>query len=139
MMPQESIFVDTSAWLAIADKDDAHHRKAAFIFPSLLKNYRSLITSNLVIAEAYILILNELGHKAAIDFLERLKASPRILKIYSTEEIEASAEKILIKYNDQDFSYADSVSFGIMRKEKIRKAFCFDKHFLTAGFECIPK
>lgn len=139
MMPQENIFVDTSAWLALADKDDAHHRKAAFIFPSLLKNYRSLITSNLVIAEAYILILNELGHKAAIDFLERLKASPRILKIYSTEEIEASAEKMLIKYNDQDFSYADSVSFAIMRKEKIRKAFCFDKHFLTAGFESIPK
>src|SRR3990170_8815494 len=105
MIFNENIFVDTSAWLALADKDDAYHRRAALIFPSLLKNYRSLITSNLVIAEAYILILNELGHKAAIDFLERLKASPRILKIYATEEIEASAEKILIKYNDQDFSY----------------------------------
>ncbi len=139
MISQENIFVDTSAWLALADNDDTHHRKAALIFPSLLKTYRGLITSNLVIAEAYILILNELGHKAAIDFLERLKASPRILKIYSTEEIEASAEKILIKYNDQDFSYADSVSFAIMKKEKIRKAFCFDKHFLTAGFESIPK
>ena len=139
MIFNENIFVDTSAWLALADKDDAYHRRAALIFPSLLKNYRSLITSNLVIAEAYILILNELGHKAAIDFLERLKASPRILKMYATEEIEASAEKILIKYNDQDFSYADSVSFAIMRKEKIKKAFCFDKHFLTAGFESIPK
>ncbi len=139
MISPENIFLDTSAWLALADKDDAHHRKAAHIFPYLLKIHRSLVTSNLVIAEAYILILNELGHMAAIDFLERLKASPRILKIYSTEEIEASAEKILIKYNDQDFSYTDSVSFAIMRKENIKKAFCFDKHFLTAGFENIPK
>jgi predicted nucleic acid-binding protein len=65
----ETIFVDTGAWVALADKDDAHHTEAASIYPSLLKTERSLVTSNLVIAEAYILILNELGHQAAILFL----------------------------------------------------------------------
>jgi predicted nucleic acid-binding protein len=82
----------------LADKDDAHHIDAASIYPSLLKTQRSLITSNLVIAEAYILILNELGHPAAINFLGRLKASPRILRIFSSEDIESEAEKILKQY-----------------------------------------
>ena len=68
------------------------------------------------------------------NFLERIKASPRILKIYSNEEIETEAEGILAKYSDQDFSYTDAVSFVIMKRQKIRKAFCFDKHFVTAGF-----
>jgi hypothetical protein len=93
---------------------------------------------NFVIAETYIIILNELGHKLAIDFLEKLKASPRILKIYSNEDIEAEAEPILVKYSDQDFSYTDAVSFVIMKRQKIRKAFSFDKHFVIEGFVNIP-
>jgi len=138
MMVLEDIFVDTSAWIALVDKDDSHHKEAASSYPSLLKNHRNLITSNFVIAETYIIILNELGHKLAIDFLEKLKASPRILKIYSNEDIEAEAEPILAKYSDQDFSYTDAVSFVIMKRQKIRKAFSFDKHFVIAGFVNIP-
>jgi len=137
MLP-ESIFVDTGAWVALADRDDAHHLKAASIYPTLLKTQRRLITSNLVIAESYILILNELGHQAAIHYLEAIKTSPRILKIYSNEDLESEAEELLIRYSDQDFSYADAVSFAIMKREKIKKAFSFDSHFLTAGFINIP-
>ncbi len=58
----EDVFVDTSAWVAVADKNESYHKKAAFIYPTLLKTKKSLITSNLVIAETYILILHELGH-----------------------------------------------------------------------------
>jgi predicted nucleic acid-binding protein len=90
------------------------------------------------VAETYIVLLKELGHKAAIEFLERIKASPRILKIFSNENIEAEAEGILVKYVDQEFSYVDAVSFVIMKRQKIRRAFCFDKHFVTAGFMNVP-
>jgi uncharacterized protein len=134
----ENVFVDTSAWVALADTNDANHKKAIAIYPSLLRNLKGFITSNLVIAETYIVLLNELGHQAAIHFLEKVKASPRILRIYSNDDIERDAGDILRKYDDQDFSYADAVSFVIMRRQKIRKAFCFDKHFTTAGFERVP-
>jgi predicted nucleic acid-binding protein len=137
MTIREDVFVDTSAWIALADKDDAYHKKAASLYPSLLKNYKSLITSNLIIAETYVLILNELGYDAALRFIEGVRTSPRILKVYSTGEIEAGAEEILTKFTDQDFSYTDAVSFVIMKRQKVRKAFCFDKHFLIAGFESI--
>ncbi len=134
----EDIFIDTSAWIALADKDDSHHKEAASSYPSLLKNHRNLITSNFVIAETYIIILNELGHQPAIAFLEKLKASPRILKVFSNEDVEAEGELILAKYGDQNFSYTDAVSFVIMKRQKIKKAFSFDKHFLIAGFVNIP-
>ncbi len=134
----DDIFVDTSAWVALADKDDSHHRDAASSYPSIFKNHKSLVTSNLIIAETYILLLKELRHKAAIEFLERIKASPRILRIYSNENVETEAEGILAKFTDQDFSYTDAVSFVMMKRQKIRKAFCFDKHFVTAGFTNIP-
>jgi predicted nucleic acid-binding protein len=138
MMFPENVFVDTSAWVALADNDDSNHKKAAAVYPSLLQNQKSLMTSNLVIAETYVLLLNELGHRAAIHFLEKIKASPRIVRIYSNDDIERDGEELLKKCDDQDFSYADAVSFVIMKRQEMRKAFCFDRHFATAGFEIIP-
>jgi predicted nucleic acid-binding protein len=138
MTTGQVIFVDTSAWVALADRRDAHHRKAASVFPSLLRQSRSLVTSNLVIAETYILLRKEMGRTAAASFLEKIKASPRVMKICSDEETESEAEKILAKYKDQDFSYTDAVSFAIMHRMGIKKAFCFDRHFMAAGFEKIP-
>lgn len=137
-MYPEHIFVDTGALFALADKDDSHHKEATLIFPSLLKTYKGLITSNLVIAESYILILKNLGHTAAIKFLERIGSSPRIIRIYSTPDTEAKAEKILKKYQDQDFSYTDAVSFVIMKMHRIKKSFSFDKNFSTMGFTGLP-
>jgi predicted nucleic acid-binding protein len=134
MMSLENIFVDSSAWVALADKDDANHKEAASLYPLLPKSKKVLVTSNLIIAETYILILNELGRQAALNFLARLKASPRILRVYSNEDIEAEVQEILSRVIDQDFSYTDAVSFVMMKRQKIKRAFCFDKHFVIAGF-----
>jgi len=138
MRALEDIFVDSSAWIALADEDDLHHKEAAAAYPSILKNAKILVTSNLVIAETYVVVLNEMGHREAIEFLELIKASPRILKTYSNESVEADAERTLSKYSDQSFSYTDAVSFAIMKRQKIRKAFSFDNHFVIAGFINLP-
>lgn len=131
------LFVDAGAWIALADADDQHHAAAAKLYPKLLKNYRRLVTTNLVVAEAYILIRRELGHEAGMTFLNRIKASPRIEKVYVDAELETQAETILGCYQDQLFSYADAVSFALMRERGIEEAFAFDKHFVVAGFSLV--
>jgi uncharacterized protein len=138
MRALEDIFVDSSAWIALADRDDSHHKAAAEACPIILKNYKTLVASNLIIAETYIMLLKALGLQVALEFLERIKASPRILKIYSNEDVETEAERILSKYSDHDFSYTDAVSFAIMKRHGIKKAFSFDKHFTVAGFINLP-
>src|SRR3990172_9217897 len=137
-MEHEDIFVDTGAWVALADEDDTHHGNAIANYPGLLKSSRSLITTNLVVAESYVIIMNELGNMAAVRFLDGVNGSPRIVKVYSNDNIEKEAEELLKRYDDQDFSYCDSVSFTIMKQKKIKKAFAFDKHFQTMGFVRIP-
>ncbi len=134
----EEIFVDSGAWVAIANKNDTYHSVAIRIYPELLANYRSLTTTNLVAAEAHVIIRKELGHRAAIEFLEGIRASPRIERVISSFDLESEAERILKKYDDQDFSYTDAVSFALMHARGIKEAFAFDSHFSTMGFQRLP-
>ena len=137
-MKNNTIFIDTGAWYALADRTDEHHNRAVKKYPALLKRYHHLTTTNLEVAETYILIRRALGFQPAVSFLNNLSSSLRITKIYSDTTLEFKTEKILAKYQDQDFSYTDAVSFAVMRELKIGKAFAFDSHFSTAGFIITP-
>lgn len=134
----EEVFVDAGAWIALADRDDEHHKEASSLYPELLRRYGRLVTSNLVISEVYVIMRRALGHRLAISFLERVKASPRIERVFSTEDLEEEAVSILRQYSDQDFSLTDAVSFALMKSRAISTAFAFDEHFSTAGFVVIP-
>jgi len=133
----KDLFIDTSAWYALADSFDQYHEQAGKLFPRALQEYGRLVTTNLVVAETYILIRRELGHEAAITFLEKIAASPKLTRMYSDSVLEAEAEAILRRFNDQDFSFTDAVSFAFMKQNNIATAFAFDSHFLTAGFTLI--
>lgn len=136
-MPRR-VFVDTGAWLALADSNDGLHEAAVAAYPLILQKDTRLVTTNLVIGETYNLIRRRLGHSPAIRFLQSLRVSPRLDKYYSTAEWEKAAEHLLQRYADQDFSFVDAVSFAMMQSEEISQAFAFDKHFLTAGFLLLP-
>lgn len=137
-MRKRTVFVDTGAWYALADRSDQYHDRAIGIYPELLRGYQRLITTNLVVSETYILVRRALGHREAMTFLESIEASPRVIKIYSDESLESTAKDILRQYEDQDFSYTDGVSFAAMMQKEIEDAFSFDQHFRTAGFRLIP-
>jgi predicted nucleic acid-binding protein len=137
-MKKRTVFVDTGAWFALADRSDQYHDQAIGIYPELLRGYQKLVTTNLVVSETYILVRRALGHREAMTFLESIEASPRVIKIYSDESLEAAAKDILRQYEDQDFSYTDGVSFAAMMQKEIEEAFSFDQHFRTAGFRLIP-
>jgi len=75
-----------------------------------------------------------MGQKVAVQFLDSLENSPRLLIIYSDDKIETDAQQFLRQYADQKFSYVDAVSFAVMKQREITEAFAFDHHFLVAGF-----
>jgi predicted nucleic acid-binding protein len=130
-------FVDAGAWIALADRTDAHHGAARAIHERLTAARRPLVTTNLVVAEAFVLIRRSGGHAAAMRFLEALRSAGRLTVVYAHGEHHEQAEDILRRFADQDFSLADAVSFAIMREKELTEAFAFDAHFPTAGFRLL--
>jgi len=128
------VFVDSSAWLALADRRDKFHETAAAVYPQLLQHQPRLVTTNLIIAESFALIRYRLGYEPGIRFLRSLRQSQRLVRLYADETVELVAEQLLEKYADQDFSLVDAVSFVVMRQNELAQVFAFDHHFQVMGF-----
>lgn len=132
------IFVDSGAWLALADRRDKFHAVAVDSYPRLLRQPIRLVTSNLVVAESYNLISRRLGHEPGIRFLKSLRGSSRLLRVYADDSVTIEAETVLAQYEDQDFSLVDAVSFTLMRQRGIEQVFAFDYHFQVMGYTLLP-
>lgn len=59
------IFVDTSAFYALIDRSDRYHSQASALWPDLLDDGVSLITSNYVVWETVGLLQKRIGFAAA--------------------------------------------------------------------------
>ena len=132
------VFVDASAWIAVSDRRDKFFPAASAEYTRLIYERYLLVTTNLVIAEAYILIRRTGGHASAMRLLGSLNSSPRLIRVYSDARVESLAEAILGKHADQDFSFADAVSFVVMQERGIPAAFTFDSHFASLAFRMLP-
>ena len=63
-------------------------------------------------------------------------ASALRLPISSALEREA-VTRWLDRFSDQAFSLIDAVSFEVMQRTRVTRAFAFDRHFEIAGFELL--
>lgn len=82
------IFVDTGAWYALVDNDDADHAAAAAF---LAANTIPLITTNYVFSESVTLIRYRIGIDAARIFGEKLKESAFVRMVAVTQADEDRA------------------------------------------------
>ena len=133
-MPAE-FFVDTSAWYPLIVARHPDHARLGSALRALIRNHRRLVTTNLVVAETHALLLRRVGRTTALTFLQTVGESPNVV-VRSSRELEAAAERDwLTRYDDQDFSFADAVSFAVMTERGIRDALTLDHHFVVAGFQ----
>ena len=135
------IFVDTSAWDAIADAGDPHH-EAALLFNEEIAGSCQLVVTNYVLDELYTLLLLNVGYQRAVDFkcnLDTLVEEGILNVIWVSEEIADEAWDVFEQFNvDKEWSFTDCVSYVVMKKGGIIEVFAFDRHFAQMGFVRLP-
>ena len=137
-MNRKSVFVDTGAWFAIADKSDQFHHHAKSHLKKIVENGDGITTSNLVIHETAMLLARRLSKHAAIQFLDLVAKDENVVVLQSDAAIEQDAYEVFRKYDEHDFSIVDCVSFVLMKNFEIKRTFTFDKHFKTMRFSAEP-
>lgn len=132
-----SIFIDTSALIALMNKKDQFHARAIDILALITKGNNDLIISSHVFAETVTRIARKVSAKQAILAGNIIRNNDRIKIIIPQENLIDDAWRIFQKYQDQTFSFVDCISFALMKELRLTKAFAFDKHFKIIGFETL--
>ena len=135
------VFVDSWAWFALLDLDNADHEIAQLANEELFERGATFVTTNFVLSEAVTLIRYKLNHSAALRFrrtIRQMVADAALTVVRISEEQETAAGEFFDRYSDVDFSFTDCTSFAVMRELGLTEVFTADGHFRMMGFVLIP-
>ncbi len=124
-------FVDTSFWIALQFRRDAHFAEATQLWQD---NSEALITTNLVVGETRTFLRRRLGHPQARAFVESARVSTRLSIVTVDETTEFEAWEWLLRHDERVYSFVDATSFTFMRRHGLTEALAFDGDFSAAGF-----
>ncbi len=133
----KGVFIDTSALYALFAPADARHREAVAILRRLVKERASLVTTEMVLLESYVLVHARTGRAGLLGFHAAVAPSAWLRRMAPLAEHEGKAWELLEQRTDKDYSFVDAVSFVVMRALGLRDAFSFDVHFAQEGFELV--
>src|SRR5262245_32879150 len=123
------VFVDTSALYALFMAADSRHREAVAILRALNRGRASLVTSDLVLVEAYVLVHARAGRAGLLAFRHVIRQSAWLQCVAAQAAHEAAAWELLEQRPDKEYSYVDAMSFVVMRALGVERAFTFDARF----------
>ena len=124
-----TLFVDTSAWYAAADRSDTSHDRAK----EVLTVDETLVTTDHVLVETWVLLRHRLARAAAEQFWGGLRAGAAEVEIVGAADV-AVAWAVGEYFPDQDFSIVDRTSFAVMQRLGLRRVATFDDDFSVYRF-----
>lgn len=130
-----TVFLDTVGLLALWDESDQWHRASLACFSDLLAGRADLVTSSFVLLECGNAAARRPYRSAVSRLRKQMEASQRL--IIPTVEDSQSAWLAYERGAVENAGIVDHISFAIMRRLGISKAFTNDRHFRSAGFETL--
>jgi predicted nucleic acid-binding protein len=131
-----SVFVDTSALLAVLDRREQNHARAKAAWEKLVAQDEDLLCTNYVLVETFALAQHRLGLDAVRALHEEVMPVLRVewLDVVS----HARSVEACLAAGRRQLSLVDCASFETMRRLGLTTAFAFDQHFAEEGFSRIP-
>jgi hypothetical protein len=137
MRYREAVFVDSGAWIALALVRDPVHEAARERWTRLRDAAARLHTSIPVVLETFTFLDRNASRDAALAWKEAI-SKPGLVKLLSCGPADLDIAWTYFRRRDlHKLSAVDATSFALMRRAKIRRAFAFDHHFSTAGFDLV--
>jgi uncharacterized protein len=131
----KTIFLDSSFFKAVIDKQDDFYTIARNAWYSLIENNYQLITTNYILDETYTLIRVKCDLKKALELRDVLGNEQLNLTIIRVTIDDDGSAWDWFNKDWSKLSFTDCVSFAVMKRLEIHEVATFDKHFEKAGFK----
>jgi uncharacterized protein len=130
-----SVYVDTSAFLAVLNASDRFHESARHRWVQLLESGTPLVCNNYVLIETLAVLQNRLGMEA-VTTLQNVVV-PVLVVLWVDQDLHQRAVSALLVARRRRLSLVDCTSFESMRQVGLQQVFAFDAHFEEQGFEVL--
>ena len=131
------VFVDSSYFKALIDKDDDFHNTAIDIFSLLKKQKTHLITTNYIVDETLTLLRAKTNLQAATKLRDMINIGSPTITIYRVASGDDADAWYWFMKNWSKLSFTDCVSFSVMKRLDLTHVVTFDQHFRRAGFTIV--
>ena len=131
------MFVETSAWVALALARDPLHARAVEAWALLVELRARLHTSVPVMLETFTFLDRHATRDVAIAWKDSLTDLDDLRVLTCTADDMSSAWPYFSNRTFHKLSAVDATSFVLMSGARRRIAFAFDHHFATAGFRLV--
>ncbi|MCY3851733.1 MAG: PIN domain-containing protein [Acidimicrobiaceae bacterium] len=118
-------FVDTSAWVSMADSAEVSHER---VEDALSENLGRLITSDHVLQETWAVMRYRHGAAPAETLVNAIRAGIARVEVSLLADLEVAAA-IGRAFEDQDFSLSDRTSWAVMERLGLSDAISLDRDF----------
>jgi predicted nucleic acid-binding protein len=130
------LLADTGALLALFNRKDDHHERAA-AFVASAGSARFVLTE-LILSETVTRLRARSDAAAAANVGVTLLNSRRYEVLFVDAPLLESGLSNLRQFSDKRLSLADAVSFAVIRSLALDGAFTFDRDFRDCGFKTFP-
>ena len=122
-------YVDTSAFIAFADRSDTHHA----LFRRLFAAPPGLLTTTLVVAEGHGWFLKRYDRTRALQFIGLIEELTPLQLIEVGSDEQNGGIRMLRTFSDQDLSLTDAVGLHVMQMHRVRQCWSTDRHLGLTG------
>jgi predicted nucleic acid-binding protein len=129
------VFADTVGLVALWNRSDQWHGSATQAFARLRPNEDEFLTSRYVLLECGNALARTLLRERVDRFREQMEIANVLVE--PTEDDWREAWKSYRLGEANEVGIVDHVSFVVMRRLNINRAFTNDNHFRAAGFEIL--
>lgn len=132
--------MDTGYFLALEIRTDENHERALRHWRGCREEGLPDLISTTYIFDETVTYLNARGlHTSALRIGNRLTESPSVDLVHVDRDLFHAVFELFSQRPDKRYSLTDCVSFVLMRKRGIVRAFAFDRHFEQEGFTREPQ
>ena len=122
--------MDTSAWVALADKAEVSHDRVA---AALRDRPGCLVTSDHVLHETWMVMRFRHGFEPAERLVDSIRGGIARIEVSGLADLEVAAA-IGAAFSDQHFSLSDRTSWAVMERLGIHDAVTLDSDFRIYRF-----
>lgn len=131
------LFIDSSAFIALADSRDQDHRAATKFFRECPPNTQ-FHTSNHIVSETITRLRRTAGHQAALRWGGATLESRQTIRHYADETTEREALRLFERYHDHLLSFVDCTTLVFLKQLGLDRIFSFDRDFQHVGYVLVP-